>query len=927
MSGQPYITSPSGRRIRIGTKKNGKLLRKHAPLYTVNFISRCEWATSSVPFVVVAEGESVTVPLDITMGADYTYVDAIGGTVSEAGVTIPSVTRNMTVAIIPSDKVPYTITVDSDCDWASTDASSYYGFDGHDAVIPVTYTDDADGTTIAVSEGSVVDGSIVLAVVHSDINVTISPSKVQVVPDLSNTENITAIVPSVAYGIPGGSVEFTVTYMEGCGPSDVNMEGGTFDDDTLTYNVPDDTWSVRPAITDVSGGVDIEAYIGRGNYTDVVIPTCTYYKYSITEQIYTAEEIGAKGKIKSISFNLYNTVEQDRSIDIYLAHTDKYVFNNDNDWITMNARNKVYSGILDCHTSGWQTIRLNKPFNYNGTSNLVIMVVDNTGSSSDYEIFVTTSSGNVMTIYKVGNAGNFNPESPTTGVGDTTRMMHRNDVKVLVNGVPTYLVYITSASCPWAYADPYRSVVPEGGSISVPVIFRDDADASTISVSGGGTLINGSIVVTDVHAETRVVISPAKVQITPDLSRTEKIVSISPSMTYATPGSTTQFTVTYAEGCGPDDVFIQNGTFSGNTLNYTVPSGAWTIQPTISDVGADIEISIGSGSTTNTYLPVNTYYKYSLTEQIYTSAEIGITGTIKSVAFNLSNTVSSTRSIDIYMATTNKTSFSNYTDWIAMSSNELVYSGSLDCSTSGWKTINLNRPFDYDGHQNLVIMVDDNTGSFKTDAYFMAFERDNTKRTLYRYGDGSNYSPSNPTSGSGSNNVLATRNQIKLVIGSSGGGGDTPSSNEYTYFKLDITANKGDSYIQISELELYTPSGTKIPLEYVDGTSGNSSSEGGAKLCDDSVYTKFCARFNSSNGVYHIFRTSTPVTVARYRMATANDTSQYPNRNPKSWTLSGSTTATSSRTDSSWIILDTRTNNNTMGSTDYQFYDFTVNGG
>lgn len=789
MSGQPYITSPSGRRIRIGTKKNGKLLRKHAPLYTVNFISRCEWATSSVPFVVVAEGESVTVPLDITMGADYTYVDAIGGTVSEAGVTIPSVTRNMTVAIIPSDKVPYTITVDSDCDWASTDASSYYGFDGHDAVIPVTYTDDADGTTIAVSEGSVVDGSIVLAVVHSDINVTISPSKVQVVPDLSNTENITAIVPSVAYGIPGGSVEFTVTYMEGCGPSDVNMEGGTFDDDTLTYNVPDDTWSVRPAITDASGE-DIEIVIGTGTSNSDIIPTYTSYKYSITEQIFTAEEIGAVGKIRSLSFNLVNAANQDRNIDVYIAHTERYTFTNDNDWIAMTVADKVYSGVLDCHSSGWQTIQLDKPFKYNGDSNLVIMVDDNTGNYDGYETFAVTDIGNRMAIYRYGDAGNFSPETPSSVDGNYGRLRQRNYVKLLINGARNYEVTISSTQCQWATTEISRTRVAAGSSLSVPVILSDGADYSTISVTGGGTLINGSIVLTNVQADTHIVISPAKVQITPDITQTDRIVAITPSMMYATPRTITQFTVTYAEGYGDADVYLMGGSFNGNTLTYTVPSDSWIIHPAITNAGEDVEVTIGSGSDAVSYIPTYTYYYYSISEQLYLPTEIGHTGTIKSIAYNVTSATSSTRNLAIYMATTDRTSFIGNSDWIAMSESNKVFGGIVNTTTKGWKTIELSKPFYYDGTKNLVIMVDDNTGRNTDIARFAAFFNGNTYRTIYKYNNSTNYSPSNPTAGSGTS-TAAGRNQIKLVIGP----GEESAGDGYTYFKLDITANKGDSYL------------------------------------------------------------------------------------------------------------------------------------
>ena len=45
------------------------------------------------------------------------------------------------------------------------------------------------------------------------------------------------------------------------------------------------------------------------------------------------------------------------------------------------------------------------------------------------------------------------------------------------------------------------------------------------------------------------------------------------------------------------------------------------------------EVTIGSGTTTNAWLPSHSYYKYSLTQQIYTADEIGGAGTINSIAF------------------------------------------------------------------------------------------------------------------------------------------------------------------------------------------------------------------------------------------------------------------------------------------------------
>ncbi|MBQ3832643.1 MAG: Ig-like domain-containing protein, partial [Bacteroidales bacterium] len=80
-----------------------------------------------------------------------------------------------------------------------------------------------------------------------------------------------------------------------------------------------------------------------------------------------------------------------------------------------------------------------------------------------------------------------------------------------------------------------------------------------------------------------------------------------------------------------------------------------------------------SGATVNTHLPLDSYYDYGLSEQIYTPAEIG-GGAINSIAFyserGSTNTggIAFTRTIDIYMAHTNKSAFDNTNDWISVSS-------------------------------------------------------------------------------------------------------------------------------------------------------------------------------------------------------------------------------------------------------------------
>ncbi len=126
------------------------------------------------------------------------------------------------------------------------------------------------------------------------------------------------------------------------------------------------------------------------------------------------------------------------------------------------------------------------------------------------------------------------------------------------------------------------------------------------------------------------------------------------------------------------------------------------------------EIQIGSGSQTDSNLPTHSYYKYSFTQQIYTAAEIeeagGGVGTINSISF-YNNGSEKTRTLDVYLVNTEKTSFSSTSDWITVTSADLVFSGSFTFNASAWNTITLSSPFDYTGN-NLAVVVDDNTGNY-----------------------------------------------------------------------------------------------------------------------------------------------------------------------------------------------------------------------
>jgi roadblock/LC7 domain-containing protein len=169
---------------------------------------------------------------------------------------------------------------------------------------------------------------------------------------------------------------------------------------------------------------------------------------------------------------------------------------------------------------------------------------------------------------------------------------------------------------------------------------------------------------------------------------------------------------------------------------------------------------IGQGESTNPYLPSYSYYNYTLSQQIYTPEEIGEAGTITSISY-YNGGATQTRKYDIYMVHTDKTAFENTTDWITVTEADRVYRGNVNMTKGYWTTIELNKPFVYDGSSNLAIIVDDNTGTWSNSMACRVYSGSGYQ-AIHIYSDGTNYDPYNPSGYSGS--LQTKKNQMILGI-------------------------------------------------------------------------------------------------------------------------------------------------------------------
>ena len=158
------------------------------------------------------------------------------------------------------------------------------------------------------------------------------------------------------------------------------------------------------------------------------------------------------------------------------------------------------------------------------------------------------------------------------------------------------------------------------------------------------------------------------------------------------------------------------------------------------------DLQIGTGTTTSEELPINNYWEYTYSQQIFLASELSGPMNITSVSFQYAYTSPSTvkNNVNIYMGHTTQSSFTSTTNYIPDTALTLVYSGNLNCQ-QGWNTFTFTTPFQYNGTDNLVLAIDDNSGDYDGSEYEFYVHNAGATRAIHFYQDGADISMSSPT--------------------------------------------------------------------------------------------------------------------------------------------------------------------------------------
>ena len=352
-----YVTSTYGTRIWVDWNQNGVLDDAGEVVYSSSTYAANQSGSFSVPVTALPGATRMRV------GISYT---------ASTGPTTPCLT-NLSgeyedytfIVTVPSCILPSGLTTSNVTDSSATitwTAASPAPANGYEYYISTTNT--------APSAATVATGSVAAGIV---------------------TKNITALTPTSPYYVWVRSV---------CSPSSQS------------------SWTLATNFVTLTPG-----QIGTGIGTNNFLPIYSCYGYNYSQQIYLASELSSvlpvgNTYITKIRFNQTSAAANSTLYNnwtVYMGNTTKSSFANTTDWVAGASLDQVFSGVLSTLSGpGWVEITLTNPFTWDGTSNIVIGVDENTPSYSCTANWASfTASANRGILYYNDNT-NPNPLSPPT---------------------------------------------------------------------------------------------------------------------------------------------------------------------------------------------------------------------------------------------------------------------------------------------------------------------------------------------------------------------------------------------------------------------------------------------------------------------------------------------------------------------------------
>ncbi|MCR4811249.1 MAG: fibronectin type III domain-containing protein [Bacteroidales bacterium] len=198
-----------------------------------------------------------------------------------------------------------------------------------------------------------------------------------------------------------------------------------------------------------------------------------------------------------------------------------------------------------------------------------------------------------------------------------------------------------------------------------------------------------------------------------------------------------------------NNYFMLTGLEGGVTYNFRVRNICGTDSADVVTLTASTQVcgEVAGGTTTTSYIPTSAFYNYSYSQAVYTSDEVGNIGTITGISYKNNSSSSYTRTVDVYMANVENASLNN--GYLDISDFTQVASGYEWTIASGWSEIVFDVPFVHQAGYDIVVAIDDNTGSYNSSLSMSA----HSGSARYENDDYDDFDPNDPPEGSSSSNV------------------------------------------------------------------------------------------------------------------------------------------------------------------------------
>jgi PKD repeat protein len=170
---------------------------------------------------------------------------------------------------------------------------------------------------------------------------------------------------------------------------------------------------------------------------------------------------------------------------------------------------------------------------------------------------------------------------------------------------------------------------------------------------------------------------------------------------------------------------------------------------------AQTTFTLGTGTATNSNVPITSNFGYSYSQQIMYASEIqaagGGAGSISKIRFFLaSGTTTNSDNWRVLIGHTTKTQFTSNTDWEVAGNLTEVFNGTVTFPAAGnWMEITLATPFNWDGVNNIAVAIDENTQNWGALVSWRHTTTTGVNRGIYYRNDNTNPDPATPPTATG----------------------------------------------------------------------------------------------------------------------------------------------------------------------------------